>query len=319
MRTKKNPLKTLCVISMLNNLDQFMTHLLYENQIDIIDAFGLVSDTLLEEIEHENNVFQMKDDNEMLALKRKVDYVCRIAELEPATKRPAIMSVLTNEMHVLCHKIVDIYKEIVEIERRLTVLSSELEELETIEYAQLIDEIKVEDKDIHNLGNFICKVGVMSKQSYKRMSHNFENIYAMIFYLGTLKGDELHLLVIPNKLSGQIHRVLNSLGFEEFPLLTDYIKKSESTRSYAFNRMEAIKREQRQLETQLASIISENKTDIQACKSLIEAYLALGKVQSKLLMTRHFFVTAISVPATQKKEIMDRIEPFMKEAIVIEV
>lgn len=85
--------------------------------------------------------------------------------------------------------------------------------------------INVSMSKLLKLENFNFKFGILSKEDRLRIKKNYENIFAAIFHMGTLKEGEVYFIIYPGDMEVDISRVLRSLNFHEIKIPEGFEKK----------------------------------------------------------------------------------------------
>ena len=85
--------------------------------------------------------------------------------------------------------------------------------------------INVSMSKLLDLKNFNFKFGILSKEDRLKIKKNYENIFAAIFHMGTLKEGEVYFIIYPGDMEVDISRVLRSLNFHEIKIPEGFEKK----------------------------------------------------------------------------------------------
>lgn len=115
-------------------------------------------------------------------------------------------------------------------------LNSEMENIDNIreklqeknrdmDIFNMFGNINVSMSKLLDLKNFNFKFGILSKEDRLRIKKNYENIFAAIFHMGTLKEGEVYFIIYPGDMEVDISRVLRSLNFHEIKIPEGFEKK----------------------------------------------------------------------------------------------
>lgn len=152
--------------------------------------------------------------------------------------------------------------------------------------------INVSMSKLLKLENFNFKFGILSKEDRLRIKKNYENIFAAIFHMGTLKEGEVYFIIYPGDMEVDISRVLRSLNFHEIKIPEGFEKKpSEIT--------ERLTQEIKELEEKLEKskkFIDEYKKDNEEgiAQTLKDKYnkLNLEDTKTSLAVSSRYFYLA---------------------------
>ena len=115
-------------------------------------------------------------------------------------------------------------------------LNSEMENIDNIreklqeknrdmDIFNMFGNINVSMSKLLDLKNFNFKFGILSKEDRLKIKKNYENIFAAIFHMGTLKEGEVYFIIYPGDMEVDISRVLRSLNFHEIKIPEGFEKK----------------------------------------------------------------------------------------------
>lgn len=152
--------------------------------------------------------------------------------------------------------------------------------------------INVSMSKLLDLKNFNFKFGILSKEDRLKIKKNYENIFAAIFHMGTLKEGEVYFIIYPGDMEVDISRVLRSLNFHEIKIPEGFEKKpSEIT--------ERLTQEIKELEEKLEKskkFIDEYKKDNEEgiAQTLKDKYnkLNLEDTKTSLAVSSRYFYLA---------------------------
>lgn len=182
-------------------------------------------------------------------------------------------------------------------------LNSEMENIDNIreklkeknrdmDIFNMFGNINVSMSKLLKLENFNFKFGILSKEDRLRIKKNYENIFAAIFHMGTLKEGEVYFIIYPGDMEVDISRVLRSLNFHEIKIPEGFEKKpSEIT--------ERLTQEIKELEEKLEKskkFIDEYKKDNEEgiAQTLKDRYnkLNLEDTKTSLAVSSRYFYLA---------------------------
>lgn len=161
-----------------------------------------------------------------------------------------------------------------------------------IDIFNMFGNINVSMSKLLKLENFNFKFGILSKEDRLRIKKNYENIFAAIFHMGTLKEGEVYFIIYPGDMEVDISRVLRSLNFHEIKIPEGFEKKpSEIT--------ERLTQEIKELEEKLEKskkFIDEYKKDNEEgiAQTLKDKYnkLNLEDTKTSLAVSSRYFYLA---------------------------
>lgn len=117
----------------------------------------------------------------------------------------------------------DIHCQLLNLTEEKEWIEKQLELLEDMKYVEMLEGIDIDLKKLLNMKYFTAKFGFLTKEKRKKISRNYENIFAVVLHLGTYLEKELYIIISPKKLDVEMERILRSTDFMEIKINPEYL------------------------------------------------------------------------------------------------
>lgn len=211
-----------------------------------------------------------------------------------------------------------IFEEINNIQKQKATYLKELNVLKELDkHIAFIKEIDIDLSKLDQLNFFNYKIGVLSKENYKKLKRNYENISAIVLHIGSDKEGEVYLVISPKELELETDRILRSLNFHGLNIPKKYLGTPRNIIREAEKRIKEIDKELIELNTKLDYLKNKYKEDISIYYSRLKLEEEIIKVKNETACTNSFFYLSGWVPVRDKKMIQNKFKKYGHEVLLM--
>ncbi len=168
----------------------------------------------------------------------------------------------------------------------------------------------IEHEDLRNLENFKVEYGTLNEMGRHAIRGGYQRIPAAILHLGQQGGEELYLMIYPNKVENEIRRLEESLNWKRLePTFPEQATNAESIRSIE-EVMEKREKDLARMEWEKQERISRHRKDLEGYYYAIALDDAVSKAKTYLARGRDYFYLAGWVSASDEKAFRRTAESF---------
>lgn len=306
------------VVGDLSDMDNILSTVVSDDIVQIVDANDLISHSeFLFPINTEsidmavdfNYIRKYKKDINIKEEENKLNLINKYLKLN--------LDKFDENNNLQDENINEIYDEILKYIDQLIEINSKIEDKnELVNRFNIFKKLNIDITDLHDMGNFSYKFGVLSKDDRLKIKRNYENIFAAIFHLSSAEEGEVYLIIYPSNMEVDINRTLKSLNFQEMYLSDKY----EGTPVKIVEKLNIEIEELNKDKEKIQSIIDERKTKYEnSLKGILrDKYnlLYLETIKNNIAISDKFFYLAGWIGKSDsdklKKKLEDKFEVFVQ-------
>lgn len=215
-------------------------------------------------------------------------------------------------------KIDSIYLEVKVYNDKLVNFRDELSKVVEFKVSlEHIRELKLDFEVLKNLHYFTFKIGRLSKENYKKLKGNIENISSIIYEISSIPGYHVVISVTPKVLEGEVDRIFKSLNYEELNIPYNLGGTPEDIIHKLDEIIADKENEIRILNDAIIKQKGKYATFIDESYSRIKIYEKAQIINSEIACTNEFFYMAGWVPVSEKKSLQESLNLFGNSLILI--
>lgn len=208
-----------------------------------------------------------------------------------------------------------VYKQFSDFISKTAFIEGKLSKLKSLEYINILQNIDVDFKQLMNLEFFTVKFGFLTKVKRKKISQNYENIFAIVLHIGDYNEMELYIIVSPKNLDVEMERILRSTEFMEIEIDPDYLGTSTEMKAKIESETKKYEEKLRALKSLCSGYIADNKETLDRLYSQILMESKLDGVRSKTAATANFTYISAWTPEEHSDD-FDRIFSMYKDLLL---
>jgi len=290
------------------DVDNVLMDVLHSGKVDLVSA--------IDQIESNNFVFNVKDENldkfvdlnyttpfspdtEYEGLKRKIEEIKTILDIEKPSKSIEIKAYLTKDE--LKREIENLPKDILKISEDVRLKKEKLKEITDL-YNSFpgTSPLSIPLEDYKNLNSFDFKFGVLSKEDRIKLKRNYENILATVLHTASTKDGELYYVFYPSILREEMSRILRSLNFKEIIIPDRYKGNIREIKSNLEQEKSILEKEIESYQDTLIGFKDLYKESVNSLEEQVNIKLIIEDTKEQLAKSNNYFYLSGWIPLRDK-------------------
>lgn len=317
-------LELLNLVARIGEMDQFLRRLALMENIHLVNAMTEVDQsrfTLAADDDYSQQLIDMcmvkayRNDAPLREVADKLSFIMRTCRIKPTVDKQVAMRPYDFSDSV---KAVDeIYRVFKANHDERIDLEEERDILSQLNFVRYLEDMQLDLKRLKEMKNFTLRIGSISKESRERLSKNYENITATIMHIGEVQGEEVILVVYPEKLSLENERLLKSVFFREISLIEKYLDYPDKMRELIDERLTVLNEELERVHLAYEEAYSKYVDDIKDSYSKLIIEKTVVHMKSMIAVTRGFFYMAGWIPSEEKQKVEAALEGMSYEVVTV--
>ncbi|WP_300408534.1 V-type ATPase 116kDa subunit family protein [Lagierella sp.] len=298
------------LIGQVGDLENILKDIVDSGTTEIVDANELI----------DNSQFMFPISSENISMAIDFNYIKKYQSLFSVSEEKKRLDDISDSLKIDFNKkkVLNLsgesisdeeFKKMEQSVQNLRTLEFKLQEnKEETDIFHMFENINIPMSKLMQLDNFNFKFGILSKEDRLKIKKNYENIFAAIFHMGTLKEGEVYFIIYPSSMEVDISRVLRSLNFNEMQIPEGFKRKPSEI-------LERLNKEYSDLKSkkdqELSYIETFKKTNISGLvQALKDRYnnLNLEETKGQLAVSDRFFYLAGWISKGDSKWLYDELK-----------
>lgn len=211
-----------------------------------------------------------------------------------------------------------VYEEVMKYQKELEKLNSEVNKLGyLLDDLKSIKDMQVNLNELKNMNFFEFRIGKLSKENYKKLNDNIENISSIIFELRSAPDYHVFMSLTPRVLTAEVDRIFKSLNYEEVEIPYELDGKPEEIIDKLSGILEEKNKQIADINGRLLELKDRYASFIDESYSRLKMYEKVKMINSEVACSNDFFYMAGWVPVSCKDMLENRLAGFGDRLLLI--